>query len=67
MTKEVTVFALCAMLFALCISAEAQQPKKIPRIGYLAGTSPSAIVGPHRGIPAGSARAWVRGGEKHCH
>src|SRR6266576_2388394 len=23
--------------------------------------------GPHRGIPAGSARAWVRGGKKHCH
>ena len=24
-----------AMLFALCLSAEAQQPKSIPRIGYL--------------------------------
>jgi putative ABC transport system substrate-binding protein len=37
-------FALCVMLFALCFSAEAQQPKKIPRIGYLAtrsGPSPS--------------------------
>ena len=29
------------MLFALCSSAEAQQPTKIPRIGYLGGTSPS--------------------------
>ena len=28
-------YALCAMLFALCVSAEAQQPKKVPRIGYL--------------------------------
>src|SRR5262249_61929098 len=28
-------FALCAMLFALCSSAKAQQPKKVPRIGYL--------------------------------
>src|SRR5262245_48653424 len=28
-------FALCAMLFALCQSAEAQQPRKVPRIGYL--------------------------------
>jgi ABC-type uncharacterized transport system substrate-binding protein len=28
-------FAVCAMLFALCSSAEAQQPTKIPRIGYL--------------------------------
>jgi ABC-type uncharacterized transport system substrate-binding protein len=29
---------LCTMLFALCISAEAQQPSRIPRIGYLTGT-----------------------------
>ena len=28
-------FALCAMFFALCGSVEAQQAKKIPRIGYL--------------------------------
>ena len=27
--------ALCAMLFALCPSAEAQQSAKIPRIGYV--------------------------------
>jgi putative tryptophan/tyrosine transport system substrate-binding protein len=35
MKRKITVVALCAMLFALCSSAEAQQPKKIPRIGYL--------------------------------
>jgi putative ABC transport system substrate-binding protein len=28
-------FALCAMLFALCVPANAQQPTKVPRIGYL--------------------------------
>ena len=28
----------CAMLFALCFAAQAQQPKKIPRIGFLSGT-----------------------------
>ena len=27
-----------AMLFALCVSAQAQQPKKVPRIGYLGNT-----------------------------
>jgi putative tryptophan/tyrosine transport system substrate-binding protein len=27
--------ALCAMLFALCSSAQAQQPKKVYRVGYL--------------------------------
>jgi len=30
------------MLFALCVSAEAQQAKKVPRIGYLSSTSPFA-------------------------
>jgi putative ABC transport system substrate-binding protein len=33
--------SLGAMLLALCLSAEAQQPKKVPRIGYLSATSPS--------------------------
>ena len=35
MRKKVFRLTLCAMLFALCVSAEAQQPKKVPRIGYL--------------------------------
>src|SRR5215468_8496970 len=35
MTKKITVLALCAVLFALCFSTEAQQPKKVPRLGYL--------------------------------
>jgi putative tryptophan/tyrosine transport system substrate-binding protein len=30
------------MLFALCVPAHAQQPTKIPRIGYLSGGFPSA-------------------------
>jgi ABC-type uncharacterized transport system substrate-binding protein len=34
-------FALCAMLFALCASAQAQQPKKVPRIGYLSPQDPT--------------------------
>jgi putative ABC transport system substrate-binding protein len=33
--RKLGSFALCAMLFALCASASAQQPKKVPRIGYL--------------------------------
>ena len=35
MKSKITVFALCAVLLALCASAEAQQPTKIPQIGYL--------------------------------
>src|SRR5438093_9505113 len=32
--------ALSAVLFALCATTEAQQPKNVPRIGFLAATSP---------------------------
>src|SRR5262249_7838813 len=35
MSKKVVGLVLCAMLFALCSSAEAQQPKKVPLIGNL--------------------------------
>jgi len=34
MIKKVLCFALCAVLFALCFFADAQQPKKMPRMGY---------------------------------
>jgi putative ABC transport system substrate-binding protein len=30
------------LLFALCVSAEAQQPKKVPRIGYLSSFDPAS-------------------------
>src|SRR3989442_8315372 len=42
MRKTVIRLTLCAMLFALSYSASAQQPTKIPQIGYLAGASPSS-------------------------
>jgi putative ABC transport system substrate-binding protein len=35
---KVLGFALCTMIFALCSSAQTQQPKKIPRIGYVIGS-----------------------------
>ena len=50
MRKKLIGLALSTMLFALCspllapsFPAQAQQPKKIPRIGYLtaAGSSPN--------------------------
>ena len=41
MKRKITVLALCAMLFALSFPAEAQQPKKVPRIGYLLNTDPA--------------------------
>ena len=41
MKRKITVLTLCAILFALGLPVEAQQPKKVPRIGYLAPTIPS--------------------------
>src|SRR5262245_43866413 len=41
MKRKFTALTLSAMLFALCASAEAQQPKKVPRIGYLSPTDPA--------------------------
>jgi len=42
MIKEISSVALSALLLAPSFSAEAQQAKKIPRIGYLTGSSLSA-------------------------
>jgi len=41
MHKIITGLALCALLFAHSYSAEAQQPKKIPRLGYLSPFEPA--------------------------
>jgi ABC-type uncharacterized transport system substrate-binding protein len=38
---KITVLTLSAMLLALCGSAEAQQPKKVPLIGYLSPFDPA--------------------------
>jgi putative ABC transport system substrate-binding protein len=43
MKKKITVFAFSAVLFALSVSAQAQQAMKVPRIGFLSAASPSAI------------------------
>jgi ABC-type uncharacterized transport system substrate-binding protein len=42
MSEKITGFALCALLLALGFPVEAQQPTKVPRIGYLSGIGPEA-------------------------
>ena len=42
MKTKITVLTLCVMLFGLCLPAEAQQPPKFPRIGYLVSAFPSS-------------------------
>jgi putative ABC transport system substrate-binding protein len=44
MKRKIIVLTLCALLFAVCSFADAQQPTKIPRIGYLTNASLSAIA-----------------------
>jgi putative tryptophan/tyrosine transport system substrate-binding protein len=39
MKNKFITLALSAMLFALCVPAQAQQPTKVPQIGYLVGAS----------------------------
>jgi putative tryptophan/tyrosine transport system substrate-binding protein len=39
MSVKIFRLALCAMLFALCLPADAQQTGKVPRIGYLGGAT----------------------------
>jgi putative tryptophan/tyrosine transport system substrate-binding protein len=41
--KKIRVLTFCAMLSAFCSSAEAQQPRKVSRIGFLIGASAPSI------------------------
>jgi putative tryptophan/tyrosine transport system substrate-binding protein len=41
MTNKIILLALCSLLLALCSAVDAQQPTKIPRIGYLSTVSPA--------------------------
>ena len=54
MNRKITVLMFCSMLFALCVSVEAQQPGKAPRIGYVSGSGD-----PHN--PGPSVEAFRRG------
>jgi putative ABC transport system substrate-binding protein len=40
--KKILCLALCALLLALSLPAEAQQPKKVPQIGYLSTSDPAS-------------------------
>ena len=44
MNRKITVLTLCAMLFAPCSFADAQQTSKVPRIGYLDRSTAAGIA-----------------------
>jgi ABC-type uncharacterized transport system substrate-binding protein len=44
MSKNIVCLLSITVVLAFAVFAEAQQPKKVPRIGYLVATSPSAFA-----------------------
>src|SRR5262245_62537265 len=44
--KKIFCTALCALLFALCLPAGAQQPAKIPQIGFIESSGSPSNPGP---------------------
>jgi ABC-type uncharacterized transport system substrate-binding protein len=40
-SKKAFALALCLLLLALCVPADAQQPKKVHRLGYLSASDPA--------------------------
>ena len=44
MSKKIILITLCSMLIAVVLPVEAQQPKKVPRIGFLSGASLSSVA-----------------------
>src|SRR5262245_33243342 len=60
--RKLGSFALCAMLFALCLPAEAQEPKKVPLIGYLSNSNPATESARSEAIRlALRERGWIEG------
>ena len=47
MTKKIILLALCSLLLAPCSAVEAQQPTKIPRIGYVSPSGDPDTPGTH--------------------
>jgi ABC-type uncharacterized transport system substrate-binding protein len=53
MSHKIVFLALCAMLLALCSFADAQQPTKVPRIGWLTGGFLSTMSARHEAFRQG--------------
>jgi len=65
-SKSVFRVTLCALLFALSFSAEAKQPKRIPRIGYLTGATPDGQSARIEAFRQGLRELGHIEGKKHC-
>ena len=62
MRKTLIGFALTAMLYALCLPVGAQQPKKVPRIGFLDGSSAAGMAVPVEAFRQELSKlGWIEG------
>ena len=67
MRKNYVGLALSALLFALCFPAEAQQPKKVPRIGYLSSLDPARESTRSEAIRLALRELWLHRRTEHRH
>jgi hypothetical protein len=58
---------IAVLMLAVAVMAEGAAAEESPSDRIPGCCLPFHYLGPHRGIPTGSARPWIRGGEKHCH
>ena len=65
MTNRIIRFVPVALLFALCSSAQAQQPKKIPRIGNLTTSFASEVMGRVDALRQGLREPWLFGRQEY--
>jgi putative tryptophan/tyrosine transport system substrate-binding protein len=62
MRKKIIGFVFSAMLSALCFSAEAQQPVKVPRVGLLLQRTSTSLITRLEGFQQGlRERGYVEG------
>ena len=62
MKRKITVLALSAVLFALCVPVEAQQGKKVARLGFLGLFTPELAAPSVAAVREGlRARGYVDG------
>jgi putative tryptophan/tyrosine transport system substrate-binding protein len=65
MSKKIILLRLCSLLLAPFSAVEAQQPKKIPRIGWLSGSPLSAVSFRRESFRQGLGELGYIEGEKH--
>jgi putative tryptophan/tyrosine transport system substrate-binding protein len=63
MERKITILIICVLLLALSSFVHAQQPRKIPRIGYLSGALPTADAERSQGIKVALRELGYREGE----